>query len=129
MCVTAYNQKVSLETVLGIYHDFDPVAIRLLKLADPDGFRVWKLLDMDDIPRWSLGHTVLMGDACHPLSPFGFSGASMAIEDAVTLSTLLTSDVKPKEIPGRFKLYEEIRKPRVARVREQSRQNSQGQAI
>ena len=50
----------------------------------------------------------------------------MAIEDAVTLSTLLTSDVKPEEIPGRFELYEEIRKPRVARVRKQSRQNALG---
>ena len=123
---TEYDQKLSLETVLDIYKDYDPIAIRLLKLADPDGFRVWKLLDMDEIPRWSVENTVLLGDACHPLSPFGFSGASMAIEDALTLSTLLTSDVQREEIPSLFKLYEEIRKPRVARVRDQSRYNAKG---
>ena len=124
--ITEYNQKVSLEKVLDIYKDFDPIAIRLLKIANPDGFRVWKLMDMDEIPRWSRNNTVLMGDACHPLQPFGFSGASMAIEDALTLSTLLTSDVRPEEIPDRFRLYEEIRKPRVARVRDQSRFNAKG---
>ena len=81
---------------------------------------------MDDIPHWSLNHTVLLGDACHPVSPFGFSGASMAIEDAATLSTLLTSEVCVEDIPGRLKLYEVIRKPRVARVRETSRNNAKG---
>jgi 2-polyprenyl-6-methoxyphenol hydroxylase-like FAD-dependent oxidoreductase len=76
---------------------------------------------MDDIPTWSRSHTTLLGDACHPLSPSGFSGASMAIEDGVTLATLLTSNVSRDEIPDRLKLYDEIRKPRVARVRETAR--------
>ena len=76
---------------------------------------------MNDIPTWNINHTALLGDACHPVSPFGFSGASMAIEDALTLSTLFTAEIEPAEVQDRLNLYERIRKPRVARVRETSR--------
>ena len=93
----------------------------MLELADPNGFRIWKLEDMDEIPQWGLNNTVLLGDACHPVLPYGFSGASMAIEDGLTLSTLLTADVTREQLQDRLKLYEEIRKPRVGKVRDYSR--------
>lgn len=123
----AYNQKVPFSIVRDIYSDFPPTAKRLLELADPNGFRVWKLLDMDEIPTWSNNHTILLGDACHPVSPFGFSGASMAIEDAATLSTLFGPNVESTDISERLKLYEEIRKPRVGRVRDTARQIGMGE--
>ena len=46
----------------------------------------------------------------------------MAIEDAVTLTTLLPAGIQPQAITSRLKLYETIRKPRVRRVRDTSRQ-------
>ena len=122
----AYNQKAPFSTVQSIYSDFEPRARRLFELADPDGFRIWKLVDMDDIPRWSLHRTTLLGDAAHTVEPFGFSGASMAIEDALTLATLFGEDVTAGDEAGiqkRLALYERIRKPRVDRVREVSRFN------
>ncbi|KAL8710431.1 MAG: hypothetical protein Q9220_005032 [cf. Caloplaca sp. 1 TL-2023] len=122
-----YNQKASFETVLDIYKDFDPAATRLFHLADDNGFRIWKLQDMDEIPHWSRNRTALLGDAAHLCLPFGFSGASMAIEDAVTLAELLPADdVSLEDIPSRLRLYEEIRRPRVARVRETARQVARG---
>ena len=81
---------------------------------------------MDDHPNWALNRTTLLGDACHPVLPFGFSGASMAIEDGATLATLLSSDTRVEDIPRRLKLYEDIRRPRVSRVREASRDIAQG---
>ena len=81
---------------------------------------------MDDIPYWSINKTVLLGDACHPVSPFGFSGASMAIEDAVTLSVLLSGEIDGEDIQKRLGLYQEIRKGRVGRVRETARKNAKG---
>ena len=93
----------------------------MLELGDPNGFRIWKLEDMDEIPRWSVNNTVLLGDACHAVLPFGFSGASMAIEDALTLVTFIPSDVEKEQLPDRLRLFEEIRKPRVGRVRHTSR--------
>ena len=81
---------------------------------------------MDEMPTWSAYNTVLLGDAGHPVLPFGFSGASMAIEDALTLKTLLPVDIRLEDIPDRLKLYEKIRKPRVGRVRDTSRQIARG---
>ena len=118
---TSYNQSASFETVCNIHKGWNPQAIRLLELADQDGFRIWKLMDMDEIPTCSRNHTVLIGDACHPVLPFGFSGASMAIEDAITLSTFLEKDVKLEDVPGLLKLYEEVRNPRVTCVRDEGR--------
>ncbi len=121
-----YNQKASRETVLGIYQEFVPIARRLVEMADPEGLRVWKLKDMDEIPAWSKKHTVLIGDACHPVLPFSFSGASMAIEDAITLATLLPVGVSADEIPSRLTLYEELRRPRVGRIRQAGREIAGG---
>ena len=98
----------------------------MLELADPNGFRVWKLMDMDEIPRWSKGNVVMLGDAKAPVLPFSFSGASMAIEDALTLSTLLPSDIEKEQLRERLELYEEIRRPRVGRVRDTGRQTARG---
>ena len=50
----------------------------------------------------------------------------MAIEDALTLKVLLPTDTQPTDICDRLLLYEQIRKPRVARVRETSRRIALG---
>ncbi|KAJ9606223.1 hypothetical protein H2200_009184 [Cladophialophora chaetospira] len=117
----AYNHSISLSRVEEIYSEFDPRAIRLFELADPEGFRVWSLVDIDEIPQWSKHHTVLIGDAAHAVLPFGFAGAGMAIEDGVTLATLLPAGLRIDDLEGRLKLFETIRRPRVARVRDFSR--------
>ncbi|HEX3410871.1 MAG TPA: FAD-dependent monooxygenase, partial [Stellaceae bacterium] len=36
---------------------------------------IWALFDRDPLPRWSVGHTTLLGDACHPMYPFMGQGA------------------------------------------------------
>ena len=133
----AYNHTISIEKVKEIYQDFDQSAIRLLELADPDGFRVWKLMDMESLPRWSTNRTVLIGDASHPVLPHSFSGASMAIEDAVALALVLPAGVTgghddaattktTDPIRERLQLFEAIRKPRVAHVRDMGRQIGAG---
>lgn len=123
----SYNKRVSVETVKEIYSEFEPRMHRLFDMADPDGFRIWKFQDMDDIPNWSVNRTILIGDAAHPVLPYGFSGASMAIEDAVTLAELLPLDTKVDEIPPRLQLLEKLRKPRVTRIREHSRATGKGE--
>src|SRR5260370_23281249 len=35
---------------------------------------IWALFDRDPLPRWALGHTPLLGDACHPMDPFRCPG-------------------------------------------------------
>ena len=40
-------------------------------------------------PRWAERNVTLLGDACHPMTPYMAQGAAMAIEDAAVLSRCL----------------------------------------
>ena len=125
-----YDQKAPLSLVKSIYSDFEPHVQRLFDLADPNGFRIWKLVDTEDLPSWNSNCTALLGDAAHPVEPFGFSGAGMALEDAVTLSALFGPEVvsgKHEEVKNRLEVYHRVRQPRVTRVRDVSRRVGGGQ--
>ena len=48
----------------------------------------WALFDRDPVPRWSFGRVTLLGDAAHPLLPFGSQGASQAVLDCQALEAV-----------------------------------------
>jgi salicylate hydroxylase len=81
---------------------------------------IWALFDRDPQPRWSVGHTTLLGDACHPMYPFMGQGAAMAIEDGATLAACLRTVDDPAEA---LRQYEQLRLPRVSRLQAMSRAN------
>ena len=81
---------------------------------------IWALFDRDPLPRWSVGCTTLLGDACHPMYPFMGQGAAMAIEDGATLATCLRAIGNPAEA---LLHYERLRLPRVTRLQQMSRAN------
>ncbi|KAG0295037.1 hypothetical protein BGZ96_012700 [Linnemannia gamsii] len=56
---------------------------------------------------WYHGRTVLLGDACHKMLPFGGMGASMAIMSAVALANILYEDLPTtqEEVTKAFKEY------------------------
>ncbi|EWM19419.1 FAD-dependent monooxygenase [Kutzneria sp. 744] len=65
------------------------------------------------VPTWSRAGMTLVGDALHVASPSTTQGASMAIEDAVTLAQCL------RDVPdttAALQLYERLRRERVERV-------------
>ncbi len=76
----------------------------------------------DPLPAWSSGRVTLLGDACHPMTPFMAQGAAMAIEDAVVIGRALT-DVARSDVARRLTAYERARKERTARVQIGSRGN------
>lgn len=76
----------------------------------------------DPLPVWSVGRVTLLGDACHPMTPFMAQGACMAIEDAVVLGRALAG-VSEAAVPTALKRYENARKERTARVQLGSRGN------
>jgi salicylate hydroxylase len=76
----------------------------------------------DPLPRWSRGRATLLGDACHPMTPFMAQGAGMAIEDAVVLGRAL-GGVSRSTVPEALARYENSRKERTARVQIGSRGN------
>ena len=80
------------------------------------------LLVRDPLPVWSQGRISLLGDACHPMTPFMAQGACMAVEDGVMLARALEG-VGPNEAPAALQRYENSRRERTARVQIGSRGN------
>ena len=82
--------------------------------ACPDCHK-WAILEREPLPRWSDGRVCLLGDACHPMTPYMAQGAATSIEDAAILARCL-GDVAGEDIEGAFKTYETHRKPRTSRI-------------
>ena len=83
----------------------------------------WALVDRDPLTRWSEGNVTLLGDACHPMTPYMAQGAAMAMEDAAVLSRCLAG-VERDGVSDAFRRFEATRKPRTSRVQLSSRTNT-----
>ncbi len=83
----------------------------------------WALVDRDPLPRWAKGNVTLLGDACHPMTPYMAQGAAMAIEDAAVLAPCLEG-IDRSGVPDALRCFEATRKPRTSRVQLSSRTNS-----
>jgi 2-polyprenyl-6-methoxyphenol hydroxylase-like FAD-dependent oxidoreductase len=81
----------------------------------------WAILERDPLPRWSEGNVVLLGDACHPMTPYMAQGAGTSMEDAAVLARCLEVS---EDFPSAFRLYEEHRKPRTSRIQAISSANT-----
>ena len=82
----------------------------------------WAIFQRDPLPRWSEDNVVLMGDACHPMTPYMAQGAANALEDAVILSRCL-AEGGLDDFPAAFRQFEAARKPRTTRVQATSHLN------
>ena len=76
----------------------------------------------DPLTTWNQGNVTLMGDACHPMTPYMAQGAANALEDAVVLSRCL-SDGGVDDFSTAFKRFEAARKPRTTKVQATSHRN------
>jgi 6-hydroxynicotinate 3-monooxygenase len=83
----------------------------------------WGIYERDPLPAWSKGRVTLLGDACHPMTPYMASGAAMALEDAVVLSRCLADD-DFENIEAALRTYEAARKPRASAVQAGSSANN-----
>jgi salicylate hydroxylase len=112
--VEAWSARGEVSDLLAAYTGWSPVLRALL--AAPETVSRWALHDRPAPARWSGARTTLVGDAAHPMLPFGAQGLSQGIEDATTLATLLGRSTVDR-VPSALRRYERIRRPRVARVR------------
>lgn len=81
----------------------------------------WALHDRDPVERWSGEHVTLVGDAAHPMLPFGAQGACQAVEDAFVLAECLRADA----VPAALRRYESLRVARTGDVQRLSRANQE----
>jgi salicylate hydroxylase/6-hydroxynicotinate 3-monooxygenase len=87
------------------------------------GVHKWALFERNPLPFWAQGRVVLLGDACHPMTPYMAQGAANALEDAAVLSRCLT---EIDDVTAAFQTYQATRLERTARVQLTSRQNTWG---
>ena len=96
--------------------------VRAVLEACPDCHK-WAILEREPLARWSEGRIVLLGDACHPMTPYMAQGAATAIEDAAVLARCL-DEAGSEGIEGAFQRYEAHRKPRTSVIQAISSANT-----
>jgi salicylate hydroxylase/6-hydroxynicotinate 3-monooxygenase len=102
------------------YRDFHPTVRAVLEAA-PSAHK-WALVVRDPLPSWTEGNVALLGDACHPMTPYMAQGAGTSIEDAAVLSRCLDG-VAPDGVATALRRYEATRKPRTSEIQALSRAN------
>lgn len=118
--VESWSAVGDLDVLRAAYADFHP-RVRAVLDACP-AVHKWALVEREPMPRWSGPRATLLGDACHPMTPYMAQGAATAIEDGVVLARAL-EEVGADDVGRGLALYEEARKPRTARIQQISRLN------
>ena len=118
--IESWSAKGDVKALRASFEGFDSQVERVLA-ACPDVHK-WAIMDRDSLPHWSDGNVTLLGDACHPMTPYMAQGAAMAIEDAAVLSRCLDG-VGRDGVANAFRRFEATRKVRTTRVQETSRAN------
>ena len=116
----SWSEVGDLAMLREAYRDFHP-RVRAVLDACPVVHK-WALLEREPMPLWSGNRVTLLGDACHPMTPYMAQGAATSIEDAAVLSRALERK-RPGGINEALAVYENSRKERTARIQTISRQN------
>src|SRR3984893_16193941 len=119
--IESWSAKGDVSELRSAFQGFDRQVQNVLA-ACPDVHK-WTIVDRDSLARWSDRNVVLLGDACHPMTPYMAQGAAMAIEDAAVLSRCLEG-VGRDEGANAFRRFEASRKDRTERVQQTSRANT-----
>jgi 6-hydroxynicotinate 3-monooxygenase len=119
--IESWSAKGDVKELRKAFAGFSREVERVLA-ACPDVHQ-WAIVDRDSLDHWAEGSVTLLGDACHPMTPYMAQGAAMAIEDAAVLSRCLDG-VEREGVADAFRRFEATRKPRTTRVQETSRRNT-----
>jgi 2-polyprenyl-6-methoxyphenol hydroxylase-like FAD-dependent oxidoreductase len=117
----SWSAKGDLNVLREAYAGFHPEVQAVLR-ACPEVHK-WALLARDPLPHWVESNVALLGDACHPMTPYMAQGAASALEDAAVLSRCL-NDVGAAGINAALRRYEATRKPRATQIQGNSSKNN-----
>jgi 6-hydroxynicotinate 3-monooxygenase len=120
--VESWSAKGDVTTLREAFEGFHPQVQHVLAVT-PEVHK-WALVDRDPLERWSDRNVTLLGDSCHPMTPYMAQGAAMAIEDAAVLSRILAGVDDRSGIEVAFRRFEATRKERTSRVQLTSRTNT-----
>jgi 2-polyprenyl-6-methoxyphenol hydroxylase-like FAD-dependent oxidoreductase len=117
----SWSAKGDVGELRAAFADFHP-DVRAVLAAAPEVHK-WGIFERDPLPTWRRGKVVLLGDSCHPMTPYMASGAAMALEDAVVLARCF-EELADQSIEQVFDAYEASRKPRTSQVQVGSSANT-----
>lgn len=120
--VESWSATGDVRTLRAAFTGFHP-QVRHVLAACP-AVHKWALADRDPLPRRHDRNVTLLGDACHPMTPYMAQGAAMALEDAAVLARLLDGVADPAGLSDAFRRFEATRKGRTSRVQLTSRANT-----
>jgi salicylate hydroxylase len=115
-----WTDRATIARALAAFEGWHPQVRRIIAAAET--CFIWALFDREPLQHWSVGHTTLLGDACHPMYPFMGQGAAQAIEDGAALAACLTA-AGGRDPAEALRHYEWLRLPRVTRLQQMSRAN------
>jgi 2-polyprenyl-6-methoxyphenol hydroxylase-like FAD-dependent oxidoreductase len=109
-----WNRTADLDDFLPLFENwkFDWLDVPALIRGAPEVYE-FPFIDRDPLPRWSFGGVTLLGDAAHPMHPWGSSGATLSIVDAYTLADALSRE---DDIGRAFERYEAIQRTVTTKV-------------
>lgn len=119
--VESWSCEGDVKTLRVAFEGFHSEVQRVLEACP--AVHKWALVDRDPLDRWADGNVTLLGDSCHPMTPYMAQGAAMAIEDAAVLSRFLEG-AEPNGLALAFRSFEATRKERTTRVQLTSRTNT-----
>lgn len=76
----------------------------------------WPFSVHDPLSKWSQGKILLIGDAAHPVLPFGGQGSNQAIEDAGALGSLLHNIETDEDLRKKLEFFDKVRRKRASRA-------------
>ena len=117
----SWSAKGDVKELRAAYEGFHP-DVRAVLEACPDCHK-WAILEREPLPTWSAGRVVLLGDACHPMTPYMAQGAATSIEDAAVLARCLEA-IEGDDVEAALQRYEAHRKPRTSRIQAISSANT-----
>jgi 2-polyprenyl-6-methoxyphenol hydroxylase-like FAD-dependent oxidoreductase len=121
MTPESWSAKGNLGALREAYAGFHPEVQSILR-ACPDVHK-WALLEREPLARWTEERVALLGDACHPMTPYMAQGAASALEDAAVLSRCMDG-VDADGVAHALRRYEATRKPRTSEIQGSSRKNT-----
>jgi len=114
----SWSAKGDMGTLRQSFEGF-PETVQIVLKGCPEVWR-WGIYVRDPLPRWVDGPVALLGDACHPMTPWMAQGAGMAMEDAVVLARCVAGGGPLAQAMER---YERTRHERASRVQVTSATN------
>jgi 2-polyprenyl-6-methoxyphenol hydroxylase-like FAD-dependent oxidoreductase len=116
----SWTDRAEVAEVRAAFRGWHPVVQGVIEALEAP--LKWALFDREPLPCWGAGAVTLLGDACHPMLPYGAQGYAQAVEDAAVLAACL-ADPGARDVPSALERYAALRRPRASRVQAISRGN------